>query len=108
MESIIFMVVFFANNKFPYKPAPAKILNIVLEGQLLCISESLGRRKGEGEEEKEHVGVEFSAPACLLACLTNLCLEYWPLAHRKCISGSWDRLESTFTDRLQHDLNLTL
>jgi len=33
---------------FSRRPAPAEILNIVLESQLLCISESLGRGEGEG------------------------------------------------------------
>ena len=35
-------------------PAPAEILNIVLECQLLRIGESLGGGKGDGEEEEEH------------------------------------------------------
>ena len=35
-------------------PAPAEILNIVLECQLLCIGESLGGGKGDEEEEEEH------------------------------------------------------
>ena len=42
-------------------PAPAKILNIVLEGQLLSISKSLGRSKGEGEKEKKHFGQILSS-----------------------------------------------
>ena len=56
-----------ADNEFAYKPAPAEILNIVLESQLLCISESLGRSKGEGEgeEEKEHVGQVLLLSSCL-------------------------------------------
>ena len=60
-ESVnFFLFPFFAVYNFDL-PAPAKILNIVLEGQLLSISESLGRSKGEGEKEKEHFGQILSS-----------------------------------------------
>ena len=42
-------------------PAPAEILNIVLECQLLRIGESLGGGTGEGDEEEEEHGGDSQA-----------------------------------------------